>query len=278
MTGGTVNGYIFINGTAFISGGTVNGYLNLWTGTLSVSGGPALGETCYIAYDGTYLPTVDLRGMNDCTAMKLMVYSCPDGLYNYITLPAGYALYSGDTIVGESDFVNDDSTLTIGQCPHSSFDANGKCTICGYRYAASVTTSGGEVTKYATLAEAISAASSGDKITLLDDVTIGQNETAAFDAWVEIEANGHTITNNGTIVLPSTYTWATIPSGITGGTVTIGSKSYTWNGTKYVCADENSHIWADATCTTPKTCFVCGKTDGNVGEHTLGEDGICTVC
>ena len=327
----------------------------------------------------------------------------------------------------------------------------------------------GEVTKYATLAEAISAASSGDKITLLDDVTIGQNETAAFDAWVEIEANGHTITNNGTIVLPSTYTWATIPSGITGGTVTIGSKSYTWNGikyvcandahsggtatckhgkvceicgteygevdknnheseetyykaredgvyhdklrkccdavegtwthwdgdddnkcdncatalaakaylkacaspnieegwyyyttlegalawvntygtqlrlvnnaviaegktitvansvtldtngytltnngtlvlsaakytgttipsgitggtvtigsksytwngTKYVCADENSHIWADATCTTPKTCFVCGKTDGNVGEHTLGEDGICTVC
>ena len=37
------------------------------------------------------------------------------------------------------------------------------------------------------------------------------------------------------------------------------------------------HSWNKATCTTPKTCFVCEKTEGEaLGHHFV--DGICTVC
>ena len=42
------------------------------------------------------------------------------------------------------------------------------------------------------------------------------------------------------------------------------------------CA-EDAHVWADATCTQPKTCTVCGKTEGEPLGHEF-EDNICTRC
>lgn len=36
------------------------------------------------------------------------------------------------------------------------------------------------------------------------------------------------------------------------------------------------HDWADATCTTPKTCKRCGLTEGSVRHHY--ENGVCTEC
>ena len=39
----------------------------------------------------------------------------------------------------------------------------------------------------------------------------------------------------------------------------------------------DGHTWNDATCQAPKTCSVCGKTEGEVAEHTFAE-GVCTVC
>lgn len=36
-----------------------------------------------------------------------------------------------------------------------------------------------------------------------------------------------------------------------------------------------SHEWADATCTAPKTCTKCGKTEGDVAGHTW-KDATCT--
>ncbi len=38
-----------------------------------------------------------------------------------------------------------------------------------------------------------------------------------------------------------------------------------------------SHKYSDATCSAPKTCSVCGKTDGKAKAHTY-EGGKCTVC
>lgn len=38
----------------------------------------------------------------------------------------------------------------------------------------------------------------------------------------------------------------------------------------------NGHKWEDATCTEPKTCSVCGKTEGEVAEHKW-QDAICEV-
>ena len=41
--------------------------------------------------------------------------------------------------------------------------------------------------------------------------------------------------------------------------------------------DENSHKWVEATCETPKTCSVCGKTEGRRLGHDY-EDNVCTRC
>ncbi len=38
-----------------------------------------------------------------------------------------------------------------------------------------------------------------------------------------------------------------------------------------------SHDWTDATCQAPKTCTVCGATEGEKAEHTY-VNGICSVC
>ena len=37
------------------------------------------------------------------------------------------------------------------------------------------------------------------------------------------------------------------------------------------------HEWKDATCTTPKTCSLCGETEGEVLEHTPGQLEITSV-
>ena len=37
------------------------------------------------------------------------------------------------------------------------------------------------------------------------------------------------------------------------------------------------HSWVDATCKAPKTCSVCSATEGEVGDHSY-VDGICSVC
>ena len=41
--------------------------------------------------------------------------------------------------------------------------------------------------------------------------------------------------------------------------------------------EAKGHVWVDATCTTPKTCSVCGKTDGTELGHTT-DFGICSTC
>ena len=44
------------------------------------------------------------------------------------------------------------------------------------------------------------------------------------------------------------------------------------------------HTFEDATCTSPKTCTVCGETEGDALGHTLNHDNdgttalVCTVC
>ena len=41
--------------------------------------------------------------------------------------------------------------------------------------------------------------------------------------------------------------------------------------------EANGHDFADATCTAPKTCKVCGATEGEAAAHDF-KDGKCTVC
>lgn len=42
---------------------------------------------------------------------------------------------------------------------------------------------------------------------------------------------------------------------------------------------ECTHEWLDATCAAPKTCFKCGKTEGDASEeHTFEKEYECAVC
>ena len=41
--------------------------------------------------------------------------------------------------------------------------------------------------------------------------------------------------------------------------------------------EQCSHIWEVATCTSPKTCSLCGETDGNALGHTT-TTGVCDRC
>ena len=60
------------------------------------------------------------------------------------------------------------------------------------------------------------------------------------------------------------------------GTVTHKSIELETASTEHNC-ETDGHTWTDATCTAPKTCSVCGATEGEVGEHTYVE-GVCSVC
>ena len=70
----------------------------------------------------------------------------------------------------------------------------------------------------------------------------------------------------------------TAPDCVNGGYTT-----YTCSvcGDSYV-ADETAalgHDWADADCQNPKTCTVCGATEGEKGDHVdANNDGKCDVC
>lgn len=43
-------------------------------------------------------------------------------------------------------------------------------------------------------------------------------------------------------------------------------------------AATGQHSWQSATCTTPKTCNNCGKTEGTTSNHNYDNNGTCTKC
>lgn len=40
----------------------------------------------------------------------------------------------------------------------------------------------------------------------------------------------------------------------------------------------HDHIWEEATCYRPRTCSICGETEGEPVEHSFGPDGLCIWC
>ena len=66
---------------------------------------------------------------------------------------------------------------------------------------------------------------------------------------------------------------------------TDGVRTYTCSGCSYSYTETISatgHTWSDATCTTAKTCSVCGATDGNANGHTpaaaVKENEVAATC
>lgn len=102
------------------------------------------------------------------------------------------------------------------------------------------------------------------------------NETCWFDSLINGSNNSFKIKCSGDIVL--TYTPAKSagtcqePGNIAYFTNSIDSKNYSFSKTDGWVEESNvtiagAHNWSDATCTAPKTCSLCGATDGEADSN-----------
>ena len=80
----------------------------------------------------------------------------------------------------------------VGACSGHKAGADGTCIYCGAAPVASVTTSGGVTTSYASLADALNAAEEGDTVTLLRDAEI--TKWQPLGKALTLELNGKTVT------------------------------------------------------------------------------------
>ena len=127
---------------------------------------------------------------------------------------------------------------------------------------------------------------------ILDGVSLEGNVSIS-NGVLELR-NGATIdsykSSGGSILLYEGYdlTQLTInPSSSTNGydtSIYVGDTQLVHNPDTGALECSENHIWADADCTTPKSCTVCNKTDGNpLGHSTNGpatceEDEYCSRC
>lgn len=120
---------------------------------------------------------------------------------------------------------------------------------------------------------------------LLSDAAFGD----APARWVEeftfedIRVGDYLRVNNNThsvIVLEKTDSFLVLAEGNYNSSIHWGrilSKTQAMNTIDYIFTRYTDHIWAEATCDTPKTCTVCGVTDGKPLGHQF-EAGRCSVC
>ncbi len=116
-------------------------------------------------------------------------------------------------------------------------------------------------------------------------LTIAKGVTLDMSVATEIDFSG-TVVNNGTIILPANYDINNAPKS---GTVVIGDNRFTWNGQKWVCADESQHTGGQASCSELAICELCGESYGDYDSYNhAGEtyveyewypysDGTCYV-
>ena len=84
---------------------------------------------------------------------------------------------------------------------------------------------------------------------------------------VIVDTLGH---HNELVVTPPTCT----EGGYTTYTCAVCGDSYVYDEVAPL-----GHTWTDATCALPKTCSVCGTTEGSAtGKHSISDLGVCTVC
>ena len=76
----------------------------------------------------------------------------------------------------------------------------------------------------------------------------------------------------------SNVTEATINLEECGTSFCVSDSANNWYHVNIAVAEDTcTHEWTDATCTAPKTCALCGETEGEALGHSY-ENGTCTVC
>lgn len=156
------------------------------------------------------------------------------------------------------------ATLTCTYNGHSNFPiTSGSYTLSWDDSLATTnnTTNG----KLATLVfEVLAGATSGDKVIRVDNIS--------FTDKVDASITGIGVDGKITLTSPTpshTHSWSSEWS---------SDATYHWHkctGTGTCDAgnvkDKAEHTWTAATCTTPKTCSICGKTEGNALGHNYTE-------
>lgn len=118
----------------------------------------------------------------------------------------------------------------------------------------------------------------------------GNNENTPTDESTGANTSTTESTNNttdgtedstqGTTEAPHTHSYSSkVTTAATCGKE--GIKTFTCScGHSYTekIAATGQHSWQSATCTTPKTCNNCGKTEGTTSNHNYDNNGTCTKC
>ena len=110
----------------------------------------------------------------------------------------------------------------------------------------------------------------GATLTIADGVTL----TIADNSELASTEVNNILTNKGKVILEGSGTIVNLGEGICTETATHCFDS---ESKCLICGYTCPHSWLDATCTAPKTCTVCGETEGEALGHSY-ENNVCTVC
>ncbi|MCD7784481.1 MAG: hypothetical protein LUH18_02710 [Oscillospiraceae bacterium] len=333
ITGGTINGGISLRmGQVTITGGTINATTN--TSNIdsisqyyNYSGNVWLGDALYVmggtytSSDGTYSNSLSLTitgGTFNCSNSGCNAVT----IYNlgYVTQTSTVTISDGTFTGGSGYAVVDFSSLGVENVSYGVAGNTVSTSITGGTYSsdvsayvadgyaydsttgtvsdaqvASVTSSdGATTTTYSTLADAISAASSGDTITLLSDVTesgaYNTNGLYQVSTNVTLDLDSHTLTvdttrvfgvlnggsltvKNGTVKIADGATATGTQFNILRGTCSFTAENVTFDGNNI--AANFLHVAAGGTATISLTN--CNITNQSGGVVVYDESGDSTV-
>ena len=126
----------------------------------------------------------------------------PGGTTGGTVTPVHYHVYTIHTDNGDGTHTATCYANDASKVEEHTFDTEGVCTACGAQDKAVSLTSGGTITYYADLAEAVKAAGAGDTVTVLKDITMTETPEglyAAVNVYADLtlDLNGHTVEAQG---------------------------------------------------------------------------------
>ena len=263
----------------------------VWGQYIGVNPSPILGGKPVHLVDGQYVNLLCQHSYQavvtqpTCTEAGYTTYICVDCSDSYVDNYTDAIGHDYNAVVVASGCTTDGYTIYT-------------CESCGHSYRGAYIEASGHSWKEATCTQPMYCATCGvtrgdalghlyrEVITAPDCVNGGYTTytcTACGDSYVadEVAALGHTWTD-ATCTAPKTCSVCGVTEGealghsfeavVTAPTCTeAGYTTYTCAcGDSYV-ADEVAalgHTWTDATCTAPKTCSVCGATEGEALGHS----------
>ena len=180
------------DGSCTITGGVINGNHNTFSGTglyaredFSVGGGADLKDGIYLVTNKKALVTsalsnsIQIEGMEGTPAAGTVV-------------AAGSSYTISDTDFGKFSINDTAWALNKNESGQIVLKSTSVPT-----YAVELLRNGSKVSEHATLADAITAAQSGDKLVITADINLGDNGVDINGIALTLDLNGHTVSHSG---------------------------------------------------------------------------------